>query len=193
MLRPSSFLLLTFLKLVFVPRLRQPKYFNATSLRGFALHLFNWGEKNVYKNVIFTSKNDIGISLRTDIECDDFQGVLSRANAQHSCKLMRQASRDKSRRKPFAWREELPLKECSAKGIEFEVLIFLRTFWIKPKSGRYNEMWMNTVRRKLPKFGSWCMLCRPNTSTTTFSEVNHHSFTRSLLTYFSARLLIQRC
>jgi hypothetical protein len=40
--------------------------------------------------------------IRTDIEFGVFQGALSHANAQHSCKLMRQASCDKIRRKPFA-------------------------------------------------------------------------------------------
>jgi hypothetical protein len=62
--------------------------------------------------------------IRTDIEFDIFQGALSHANAQHSCKLMRQASCDKIRRKPFARCEGCSFRARSAKGIEFESRYF---------------------------------------------------------------------
>jgi hypothetical protein len=52
--------------------------------------------------MLFALRREIQNRIRTDIEFDVFQGALSRANAKHSCKLMRQASCDKIRRKPFA-------------------------------------------------------------------------------------------
>ena len=113
--------------------------FDATSSWGFALHLFMRGEEILKMNVVFTSKKEIRDRIWTDIEFDVFQGALSHANAKHSCKLMRQASCDKIRRKPFAWREVCSFRVRSAKGIEFGVLIFLQTFWIKPKSGRIKK------------------------------------------------------
>ena len=112
------------------------KNFHATSSWGLTLHLFMRGDDNFVKDWYFSFEEKNSNRIRTDIEFEVFQGALSHANAQHSCKLMRQASCDKIRRKPFAWCEEWSFRVRSAKGIEFEVLIFLRTFWIKPKSGR---------------------------------------------------------
>jgi len=42
----------------------------------------------------------------------------------------------KSEENPLLDVRDDPFGVRSAKGIEFEVLIFLRTFWIKPKSGK---------------------------------------------------------
>ncbi len=82
------------------------------------------GETILKMNVVFTSKIEIRDRILTDIEFDVFQGALSHANAKHSCKLMRQASCYKIRRKPFACREVCSFRLRSAKGIEFGVRCF---------------------------------------------------------------------
>ena len=138
MQRPSSSSLLKFLKLASCLSSDSQKF-----SRNFVVRVFvtSFHAREIYVVHVFClyceEKNQNRI--RTDIEFEVFQGALSHANAQHSCKLMRQASCDKIRRKPFAWCKEYPFEVRTAKGIEFEVLIFLRTFWIKPKSGRIKK------------------------------------------------------
>jgi hypothetical protein len=93
------------------------------------------GEAILKMNVVITPTKEIRNRILTDLEFDVFQGALSRAHAQHSCKLMRQASCDKIRRKPFAWSEEYPYGVRSQRESNSKSWSFCELFGSSQKVG----------------------------------------------------------
>ena len=94
------------------------------------------GEAILKMNVVITPTKEIRNRILTDLEFDVFQGALSRAHAQHSCKLMRQASCDKIRRKPFAWSEEYPYGVRSQRESNSKSWSFCELFGSSPTIGQ---------------------------------------------------------